>query len=386
MNKELSVISIICMAILGNLIQKREGFSELEEHDIGPNGVQHITSNPMPFFSGSLAQPDRNLDTTLQTHTGVPYRDSPISGVQYQKKREIKPFSNVAPDGNRYVHGQPVYRAKNRYNVSHLQNNVAPVERINVGPGLGLSPNTPAAGGFHQKFRILPGNVGEYKLNQLPGRSNHASYFISEGPDRNFKFSNNRPAKVFVREVPGGSRAQGQGGPANFAPKRGIFLREKRQTHRSATSSRSDALNFMTPGLINKPSKASTQTDLRNDGMRTRTFLGMQPGVSTFMSAIQQSHGTTTAKITKRNTKNSYRAPGGLGNVTVPSGGATTRQRISKSTGISGGRQGQGTNQIYFNNSQVRQNPYKSKFLQKDLSVASRILSKNPYSVAAAAP
>jgi len=379
MNKEISVISLLCLAILGNLIEKREGFTEMDEFDTGTNGVHHITSHPMPFYSGSLSQPNRNLDMKLQGHTGVAYRDSPVSGVQFQKKREIQPFHDIAPDGNRYVQGQPVYQAKNRYNVSHLQNNIAPVERMNVGPGLGVGPGVKATGGFHQKFRILPGNVGEYKLTSLPGRNNHASFFVPTSTSRDFKFSNNRPSKVFVREAGTGSRGQGQGGRASGAPARGIFLREKRQTHRSATNTRTDGLTFSTPTLINKPTNSSTPTDLRNDNNKTRTFLGKQPGVSTFVPGTQMAQNATRAKVTKRNTPNSYLAPGGISNVTQTSGGFTTRQRISRSTSAVGGKGGQGISQNYVNNSLTRQNPYKSNFFPQDFTTAKRVLAKNPF-------
>ena len=49
-------------------------------------------------------------------------------------------------------------------------NNVSPIEQQQVGPGLNSSSDVSARGGFHQYFRILPNNVGEYKKNNFEGR------------------------------------------------------------------------------------------------------------------------------------------------------------------------------------------------------------------------
>ena len=53
-------------------------------------------------------------------------------------------------------------------------NNLSPVEKQLVGPGLGVGAHVPAVGGFQQTFRVNPVNVGEYRLTTLPGRAGHA--------------------------------------------------------------------------------------------------------------------------------------------------------------------------------------------------------------------
>jgi hypothetical protein len=45
-----------------------------------------------------------------------------------------------------------------------------PVEKQQVGPGIGLDYSVPAQGGFQQFTRVLPNNVSDYKANQLEGR------------------------------------------------------------------------------------------------------------------------------------------------------------------------------------------------------------------------
>lgn len=55
-------------------------------------------------------------------------------------------------------------------------NNVAPVERVNVGPGLGVAATVPATGGFHPMYRHLPlEDLNAHRINQLPARTNHGA-------------------------------------------------------------------------------------------------------------------------------------------------------------------------------------------------------------------
>lgn len=75
-------------------------------------------------------------------------------------------------------------------------NNLSPIERQNVGPGLGIDPNVPSVGGYQQLFRVNPVNVGAYKLTTLPGRSGPA--FDGKGGRRGIagELANNRPEKL----------------------------------------------------------------------------------------------------------------------------------------------------------------------------------------------
>jgi len=96
-------------------------------------------------------------------------------------KEAIPSLQDWSPMANRYPHGQPVYDLYNRENVTNKMNNLAPVERMNVGPGIGADPNVPAIGGFQQFFRVLPNNVNEEKLVTLPGGEGPANYFVKSG-------------------------------------------------------------------------------------------------------------------------------------------------------------------------------------------------------------
>ena len=103
-------------------------------------------------------------------------------GDDYLPPKEAVPsLQDFSPMANRYPHGQPVYDLYDRENVSNKMNNLQPVERVRVGPGLGVAPNVPAIGGFQQFFRALPNNVNEEKLVTLPGAEGPAEYFVKGG-------------------------------------------------------------------------------------------------------------------------------------------------------------------------------------------------------------
>jgi hypothetical protein len=50
-----------------------------------------------------------------------------------------------------------------------FKTNEQPIEKIQVGRGLAINSDVPAAGGFQDYTRIVPDNISDYKSNQLPG-------------------------------------------------------------------------------------------------------------------------------------------------------------------------------------------------------------------------
>jgi hypothetical protein len=80
-----------------------------------------------------------------------------------------------------WVYGSPAIRPDmDRYKSDiWKRTNESPVEKVNVGPGIGLDYSVPAQGGFQQFTRILPNNVSDYKANQLEGRVKTGNWYIS---------------------------------------------------------------------------------------------------------------------------------------------------------------------------------------------------------------
>jgi hypothetical protein len=91
----------------------------------------------------------------------------------YLHKREVGPMFSPAEQQTGWVYGSPLFRPDmDRYTqgLSQIRNDLSPVEKEMIGPGLNLDPSIPATGGFHDFTRILPNNVNDYKANQLPGQ------------------------------------------------------------------------------------------------------------------------------------------------------------------------------------------------------------------------
>ena len=136
----------------------------------------------------------------------------------------------------------------------------------NVGPGLGVDPNTPAVGGHQQLFRVNPINVGAYKLTTLPGRSGPA--FDLKGGRRGIvgELGHNKPETtsfLLDRRPPTGGRAQGFSG---VVP-RGEHEKTKRTTNRSETGLRTDTLSTAAPKrAVSALTRAAEPTRNKKDG------------------------------------------------------------------------------------------------------------------------
>lgn len=130
-------------------------------------------ANMVPFYKSQKSQNtnDGFKDRRLATFTGV-------DNLEFSKKEEIyQPppeydqtninGTTFQPDIDRYVN----FLASNKHN------NISPVEKQHVGPGLGSNNPNP---GFHDTFRILPDNVNVYRKNNLVGSMNHGKSSIDE--------------------------------------------------------------------------------------------------------------------------------------------------------------------------------------------------------------
>ena len=176
-------------------------------------------------------------------------------GDDYLPPKEAVPsLQDFSPMANRYPHGQPVYDLYDRENVTNKMNNLQPVERVRVGPGLGVGANVPAIGGFQQFFRALPNNVNEEKLVTLPGGEGPASYFVQSGgvafPDKgliNGQMSHQAKVTKTWTRPPAQNSGQGQG--AIRAPEgRPDQIKTRKTTIRQETGLRSGDGLEMGPG------------------------------------------------------------------------------------------------------------------------------------------
>jgi len=63
-----------------------------------------------------------------------------------------------------------------------FKTNEHPIEQIQVGRGLSIGTEVPAAGGFQQYTRVMPDNISDYSSNQLPGMVAGGKWLYSNAP------------------------------------------------------------------------------------------------------------------------------------------------------------------------------------------------------------
>tara|TARA_B100000427_G_scaffold137612_1_gene114447 strand:+ start:54 stop:1238 length:1185 start_codon:yes stop_codon:yes gene_type:complete len=238
------------------------------------------------------------MEVTSQTEYSGPI--SPLVEPSYTSKREMSSFSESAPQQR--SSGDEVLSMRNRMYDAGKMNNLSPIEKQLVGPGLGVGPEVPAFGGNQQLFRVNPENVGAYRLTTLPGRSGPA--FDVNGGRRGIvgEVANNRPEKtafLYGRLPPVPGRAQGMSGRTPRAE----YERTKRTTNRSETGSRTDTLNYASAKrTVSALTRAQEPTRNKMDGTIEQYQYNNQPapGISSFIG------GYLNAPATKIGEKRTY--------------------------------------------------------------------------------
>ena len=214
--------------------------------------------------------------------------------ITRREKYEQPSFADVKPDAGRNVFGSPALDLRDRPWVSGQMNNLAPMEKVQVGPGLGVDPSVPAIGGFQQVYRVRPNNVGAYRLTQLPGRPGPAGDITGGAPAVVGMLGNNRPEKTAYlpeRRAPVASRGQGQGGSLTGVEVRANYEKGKRPTNRAETGLRNDTLSTAPAKSFISGSQLS-QDPTRNKGdlndQQFDHFDNPAPGIHSFVGAYDK--------------------------------------------------------------------------------------------------
>lgn len=156
------------------------------------------------------------------------------SDIRLKPKCEISSLQDKKPQ---LVYGQPVYNLYDRQGVSNKMNNLQPIERKNVGPGLGVDSSVPSAGGFQQFFRILPNNPNDERLIQLPGNTGGPVDAVVKGAPAVAGKLTQFPEKTYTYE-PAQNSGQGQGGALRGTEGRPEWIKTERPTIRDQTGYR----------------------------------------------------------------------------------------------------------------------------------------------------
>lgn len=168
--------------------------------DIPKRPIQDFSHNNMvPFFRGEAKQnmagtgvqsgnyiDGISVDSGFDESTPNQTKLASFTGIDdtYLNKREAGPMFSPAEQQTGWVYGQPLFREDiSQYTQTlNKRNDLAPTEKIMVGPGLALDPTIPAEGGFHQFTRVMPNNPNDYKANQLENRVNMGKLFSAGLP------------------------------------------------------------------------------------------------------------------------------------------------------------------------------------------------------------
>ena len=117
------------------------------------------------YYSGSQAPGNSGYTNKLSIHTGSNPWNTGVATPQTRSQQHVRPRPRPL-----FVNGAPNVDMKDRYEVTNKTDNVLPFEQKRVGPGLNVGVDDEFKGGFHQFFRVMPGNVNGYKKNNLPQR------------------------------------------------------------------------------------------------------------------------------------------------------------------------------------------------------------------------
>src|SRR6056300_613011 len=218
--------------------------------------------------------------------------------IEIQHKREMESFADIAYQQR--SSGQEILNMRNRMYDTGRMNNLSPIEKQMVGPGLGVGSETPATGGFQQMFRVNPINVGEYKLTTLPGRSGQAADTTGGRSALVGQLTHNKPETTAhlpsrLPTMPG--RAQGMSG----AVPRASHQKTMRTTNRSETGHRGDGLGFNgAKRFISAQTMPQDPTRFKSDrnDMQFEHYAHAAPGITNFRGAYATS---VAAQMTAKN-------------------------------------------------------------------------------------
>lgn len=209
--------------------------------------------------------------------------------VEVAHKMETASFADISYQQR--SGGQEILNMRNRMYDTGRMNNLSPIEKQMVGPGLGVSADVPAIGGYQQMFRVNPINVGEYRLTTLPGRSGPAFDLTGGRAAVVGELTHNKPettAFLPTRLPPMFGRAQGMSG----AIPRQEHEKTKRTTNRSETGHRADGLGFNgAKRFVSAQTMPQDPTRFKSDrnDMQFAYASHAAPGITNFRGAYETS-------------------------------------------------------------------------------------------------
>jgi hypothetical protein len=220
----LSIAAVLGLVVAGrNLSADQPPYDDTKKTPLLAQ-AQCPQRNPRDHSMDFMGQQNLNPDVGRRIGSTILPPKQEIHSLQVQNQVQL-PF------------GQPVYDTSNRQNVSNKMNNLAPIARMNIGPGLGVGPNVPATGGFQEYFRVLPNNPNDEYLIGLRGNMGGPANPIVKGGATVTGALTHFPEKVYHRD-PVQNSGHGQGGSLHGPEGRPEYIKTERQTIRAQTGFR----------------------------------------------------------------------------------------------------------------------------------------------------
>lgn len=211
------------------------------------------------------------------------------SRAEVPSKQEVTSFADIGMQSR--SGGQELLGMRDRMFDRGVMNNLSPIEKQMVGPGLGVGADVPAIGGYQQMFRVNPINVGEYRLTTLPGRSGPAMDITGGRRAVVGEMTHNMPEKTAYlpsRLPTMAGRAQGMTG----VTPRASHQKTMRTTNRSETGLRDDGLGFNgAKRFTSALAIAQEPTRFKSDNNEEQFMFNNQPapGIHSFHGAYVNS-------------------------------------------------------------------------------------------------
>lgn len=194
-----------------NSIYNKKTINGIPLKDYYDNYTKKVLSEGTWFLNKDMPQEtrqyqdDSQIQQRMEIYTGLRQeRDREQIGVP--TKRETKNLFTPAERTTSYGYqygtsgksgpGLSITRQKEYEEMKQtikFKTNEQPFEKIQVGRGLAISSEVPAAGGFQQYTRIVPDNISDYKANQLPGMVAGGKWLFSNAPTSQQPVVKNRP-------------------------------------------------------------------------------------------------------------------------------------------------------------------------------------------------
>jgi len=168
--------------------------------------IKRFTESKFPERTGIIAPFYRDVRSQATNDAMKQRRMEAFTGMDttWKPKREQEALFQPTPQdidssgraGNTMNYNADLYRQS----LTSVQSGTFPFERVNVGRGLGIDANQPAADNFHPMLRIIPPSGDLHKHHEMAGRvSTTGSTYIQEMPLKP-AVAHNRPPRVWTQE------------------------------------------------------------------------------------------------------------------------------------------------------------------------------------------